>query len=339
MRKATKIWLIVAASLTLLGLLIAGGAMFLMKWNVSAFTTGKYTTNTHTFDEAITDIAICANTADVALMRSEDGTCRVVCYEETDVPNTVTVEDGTLRVTKGERKWYHHISLFSGHPLITVYLPEAAYASLTVESDTSDVGLPCELSFERVQIKLSTGDVICSSPVSDTLSIKTSTGDVTVKDVSPTSLDVTTSTGDITLKNVACTGAISIEVTTGKAVLTDVSCQTLNSDGTTGDLRLTNVTVAGRLFAERSTGDVTIKNGTAGHIRVEIGTGDVTLERCDADELGIVTDTGDVRGTLLSDKIFSCQTDTGKVSIPRSSQGGYCDIQTNTGDIVIDIVS
>ena len=57
----------------------------------------------------------------------------------------------------------------------------------------------------------------------------------------------------------------------------------------------------------------------------------------DADSILIKTSTGNVKGTLLSEKVFSAESDTGRVSIPKSYSGGECDISTSTGDIKIEI--
>ena len=51
----------------------------------------------------------------------------------------------------------------------------------------------------------------------------------------------------------------------------------------------------------------------------------------------IKTSTGDVEGTLLSEKIFSIHTSTGKVKVPNTNNGGTCEIKTSTGDIEIQI--
>ena len=49
------------------------------------------------------------------------------------------------------------------------------------------------------------------------------------------------------------------------------------------------------------------------------------------------TSTGDVNGTLLSEKIFITDTSTGRVSVPKTTSGGKCEITTSTGDINIGI--
>jgi len=72
-------------------------------------------------------------------------------------------------------------------------------------------------------------------------------------------------------------------------------------------------------------------------ISIERSTGDVRFDKCDAAEISVDTDTGDVRGSLLSDKIFFVETDTGKVRVPRSETGGRCEIETDTGNVTIEI--
>ena len=42
-------------------------------------------------------------------------------------------------------------------------------------------------------------------------------------------------------------------------------------------------------------------------------------------------------GSLLSEKLFLAQTNTGSVKVPKTSAGGHCEIATGTGDIKITI--
>ena len=74
-------------------------------------------------------------------------------------------------------------------------------------------------------------------------------------------------------------------------------------------------------------------------LSIERTTGDVKLDRCDAAELWIKTDTGDITGTLLSDKIFFAETDTGRVDVPKSLIGGKCEVVTDTGDIKFRVIT
>jgi len=70
---------------------------------------------------------------------------------------------------------------------------------------------------------------------------------------------------------------------------------------------------------------------------VERSTGDVKFDGSDAAEIFVRTDTGDVTGSLLTHKVFITKTDTGKVDVPKTVDGGRCEIITDTGDIALDI--
>ena len=66
-------------------------------------------------------------------------------------------------------------------------------------------------------------------------------------------------------------------------------------------------------------------------------TGDVRFEGSDAAAIFVETNTGDVTGTLLSDKIFLPQSNTGEIEVPQTVSGGRCQIITSTGDIRLKI--
>lgn len=61
------------------------------------------------------------------------------------------------------------------------------------------------------------------------------------------------------------------------------------------------------------------------------------FNHCDAETICVNTDTGSVTGTLLTDKVFIIETDTGSVDVPKSITGGRCEITTDTGNIRITI--
>ena len=67
-------------------------------------------------------------------------------------------------------------------------------------------------------------------------------------------------------------------------------------------------------------------------------TGDVTFDGCDAAAISVKTDTGDVTGSLLSNKMFVIDTNTGDVDVPETVDGGRCEIVTDTGDIELNIM-
>ncbi|MDO4831574.1 MAG: DUF4097 family beta strand repeat-containing protein [Clostridia bacterium] len=319
MRKATKVWLITATSLVLIGGILFVGVMTTLKWDFSKLSTVRYETNTHEIVEPFGDISLMTGTADIMFALSDDGKCRVVCYEEENAKHSVTVEEDTLVIKLIDTKsWYDYIGLRLGSPKITVYLPKTEYNALSIHESTGNVEIPKDFEFANADISLSTGAAVFCASASETIKIKTTTGNIRVEDTSAGSVDLTVSTGKVTVSGVNCKGDITVGVSTGKASLTDISCKSVISNGTTGSITLSHVIAANKFSIERSTGDV-------------------KFNRCDAAELYVKTSTGNVIGSLLTDKVFITDTNTGSVDVPKTAVGGRCEVKTVTGNIKIEI--
>ena len=318
MSTRTKVWLIIAGTLVLLGGILFAGVMSTLGWDFTKLSTEKFETNTYEISEAFDAISMDTDTADIVFAASDDGICKVVCYEQEYAKHSAVVEDDTLIIRVADkREWYQYIGINFSTPQITVYLPKTEYNNLLIDGDTSDVEIPNDFMFKNVDISLSTGDVEFCASASEMIKIKTSTGDICVENISAGSLDLSVSTGKVTVTGVDC-GDVKINVSTGKTNMTDIRCKNLLSSGDTGDISLKNVIATEKFSIERSTGDV-------------------KLEKSDAAEIYIETDTGDVTGTLLTEKVFIAETDTGRVDVPKTTTGGKCEIETDTGNIIISI--
>jgi hypothetical protein len=319
MKKSTIVWLITAAALILIGAMLFGGVMTMLKWDFTQLSTTKYETREHMITESFENIHILADTADITFLPTDGTECRVVCYEEKNASHAVAVKDNTLMIERIDTgKWYEHIGFNFGTPKITVYMPQGEYAALTVKASTGDLNISREFQFQTIDVSVSTGKVTCKAWASGQIKITATTGDITLQDVSAGSLDLTVSTGKVMATGITGNGDVSIKVSTGKTLLTDVTCQNLSTSGGTGDVKLTNVIASGAFVIKRTTGDV-------------------TFDSCDAGTITVTTDTGYVKGTLLSDKTFCVETDTGKREYPKTTTGGRCEITTDTGDINISI--
>lgn len=319
MKKTTKVWLTIAGVLVLVGCIIFAGVMTMLKWDFTKLSTVKYETNVYEIAEAFRDISITTDTADVRFVPSGDGKCTVECYEAENAKHSVAVENGTLTIKINDSKpWYVYIGFCFSSPRITVYLPQAEYAALSVRAGAGDVEIPKDFAFARADISLTTGNAGVYASASESIQIKTSTGNIRVENVSAGSLDLSTATGAVTVSGVDCRDDLSVAVSTGEARLTGLSCRNVISTGTTGSVLLKDVIAANRFSIERSTGDV-------------------KFTRCDAAEIFVKTNTGNVTGSLLTDKVFLADTDTGSVTVPKTAAGGRCEIETDTGNIKIEI--
>ena len=151
------------------------------------------------------------------------------------------------------------------------------------------------------------------------LFIDNNTGDIFLSQcLSFNDIKVISSTGDIEINGGIIKNNINIESSTGKVELKNVNCGKLDIKVSTGNVKLINVLVNTDLNINGSTGDL-------------------ELSEFDANNIYVYLSTGDVSGTLLTSKIFVVRTSTGDISVPKTTKGGICKIETSTGDINLTI--
>lgn len=317
MSRSKKIWLFAATALILLGIVLFTIAMTLNHWDFSKLSTVTYETNTTTISNEFCNIYIQTETTDIIFALSNDDVCKVVCYEEENNIHSVTIQNDTLTI-QSNKKWYDYIGIGWETSKITVYLPATEYDSLFISENTGDIEIPNDFQFQNITISTSTGDIKNFSSVSENLKIKTSTGDVYIKNISAKTMSISVSTGNVDIISATCEEDLEINVSTGKAKISDISCKNMISTGITGDIALLNLIAEERISINRNTGDV-------------------KFDDCDANEIFIKTSTGDVFGSLLSEKLFVTESNTGKITVPKNTIGGRCEITTDTGDIKITI--
>ena len=301
MNKKRKAGLIIAISLIIAGCIIFVVSLAALDFDFTKFDTKKYETNTYEIDEYFNKLSLNATTAEIVFAASDDENCKVICYEPEKLKHSVTVKDETLIIkTVDTQKWYDYIGISFENPKIMIYLPEnREYTSLLINTDTGNVEIPNNFTFENIEITGGTADVICQASASKLIEISTGTGDIEI--------------------NSAASGEdIYMKTDTGKIRLTDADCRNLK--------------------AKSSTGSITIKNTMAmDAFSIKNITGDIIFENSDAAQIFVKTDTGNVMGSLVSEKVFITETKTGDVKVPKTTTGGKCEITTNTGNIAIDI--
>lgn len=243
MRTKTKVWLIVAASLMLIGCILFAGVMENLNWDFRKLATVKYETSIYKINEAFDSISIHTNTADVIFAISNDGKCSVKCTEQEGTSYSVSVKNGTLAVDFIDERtladYINNIGINLEAPQITVFLPGTNYNSLSICGDTGDVDVPKAFHFGNMDISLDTGDVTIGSTVSGLMKITTSTGDVTFDNCDAAEISVKTNTGDVT-------GTLH----TAKVFLVETS---------TGEVKVPRAQTGGKCEIKTDTGDIEIE--------------------------------------------------------------------------------
>ena len=314
-----KGFMMAAAILMGAGLVMVWGALLFAHADFAKLDWEKYQTNTVTAQGEFTKIEINLAESDVELVLSENDRIQAVCRESAKVKHSLSVENGTLRLSeKDERKWYDHITFFSKPMSVTLYLPSDKYDSLKIDSRTGDITVPETVKVSSTEIVTITGDVRLSASMDAGLTIRTTTGDIRLTGVKAKKIDLTTNTGDILMDGIECADGVSVKTATGEIKASDMICGSFDTTGSTGNVQLADTVALGSFSIQRSTGDVRFDNS-------------------DAAEITVKTATGEVSGTLRTEKIFITKSSTGSVRVPDTASGGICRVTTSTGDIDIRV--
>ena len=185
MSKAGKIGLLIAACLVIVGLFLFAAVMSQYNWNFTKLSTAKFETNIYEIKESFNNIRIDIDTTEIEFLSSEGEGCRIHCVEMEKVKHSAVVQDGTLVIKVIDtRKWYDHIGIFLGSPKMTVYLPEETYTSLSIDTDTGDIHIPGNFTFDEIEIEGDTADVECLATVSKDIDVSLSTGHIKIENIS-----------------------------------------------------------------------------------------------------------------------------------------------------------
>ena len=299
-------------------LLLVGGAIFAL--GIVNSSKNKNIITKEYEVEDFNNLNIDISTADLVIKKSEDGKNKVVCAEREKEYHEVKVENNTLLITSIDKKlWYERIFSFNFTKMsVTVYLKDNQYNELKIDIETGNTNVDKGFTFNNISFEGSTGDVEILSNVNTLIDMTVSTGNIKLQDINTKNIKLKTSTGDIKVNNVNVEEDIKIDVSTGKINLDNVTGVNANLESSTGKMFLTNVILSGNMNLKASTGDIKFDGSDAANITVKTSTGDVT-------------------GTILTGKVFTCNTSTGKVQVPDSVAGGTFKAETSTGDIKIQI--
>lgn len=150
-------------------------------------------------------------------------------------------------------------------------------------------------------------------------------------------LKASLATGDITADRALSFDRVEVELDTGDLSFSGVQADRITVQSHTGDLRLSGMKPESADFSV-NTGEVILTDLVcSGDLRVKSSTGDIRLTDVDGANLYLSASTGDIEGTILTDKVFSAHSSTGKVSVPATAAGGRCEAETSTGDIRLSI--
>ncbi|MGI6359844.1 MAG: DUF4097 family beta strand repeat-containing protein [Acholeplasmatales bacterium] len=320
MKKGLKISIIVASILLVVGLGLFITVMAVNDFDFSQTISIKYVTETYSVNEDFENIRVEVETTKVIFEASEDEKTKVTCSETNKLTYDVGIKNNTLVISAVDnRRWFNTFSFFNFRKeAMTIYLPKDTYNSLTIKNQVGTITIPKNFTFEEVDFENGTGSVNLYAKVNNDIKIVVETGDIRLENITANNISLQSSTGKHILTNVSATNNINIKANTGSVILTSVRSKTLRVVADTGTVKLNDVI-------------------STDYWNIITTVGSVVLTNSDAGEIFIKTTTGSVKGSLLSSKIFMARSDVGKITVPRTTTGGICEIETDTGTINITI--
>ncbi len=293
MSKIIKIALIVTASL-LLGALL----FLLLFFNTDSIFSVTVTERHQDITDAITSVEVDTEIYDVEIIRASGG-------------SAITVNENNKRPV---------MIYTSGAALVIEEIEDESLAGFFARAfgKSKDckitVCIPTDNEFELIDISTETGNITIEDGFkAKRTELESETGNIALSDISTGALDISSETGNVSLESVASL-ATEIETNTGNISLWSSSAESLNIESDTGNVLVKESTVKKSTDVSTSSGNVSLDLFSSAGITVETGTGDIS-------------------GRLTCEMIFYARSTTGKVSVPKSTSGGLCDIRSTTGNI------
>lgn len=320
MKTSKRTIMIIAAVLMIAGAVISSSVFVFSDFKLSDMSNVKYETNTYTITENFDNISVASGDFDINFYPSENKICTVVCKESDKIHHSVKVDNNTLTINELEVAWFERINFMTIEKFeINIYLPELEYETLDISCSSGNVTVPDKFIFNKnANITVSSGDVSFDGYVKNNLEISATSGDIKLTDVKAEDITLSVTSGDIRCVKTQAFNRLHTTATSGDITIKDSGMDYLWNGTTSGDTDLINSTAFYDIYMESTSGEI-------------------ELDRCDADTFEINTTSGDITGTLLTEKIFITDTNSGDIDVPESDKGGKFKIRTTSGDAEIEI--
>ena len=273
MNKTVNIIIIVL--LSIITVAVTGFFIYLMTghsfdWNFS-FNFPKYSENLIESKEidTISEINVDAKNTDVLIEKSTNNKIVVELYSDNTVEHKIEVNNNILYINFYEE---HVFNLFKKSDRILIKLPENYEDRLNIKLTTGDVKIG---SFENLSpnINLGTGDI--KAEKLKNLDVDATTGDIKINTLNM--INCKHSTGDVKIEKV---NIANVHSSTGDIKIQEVN-QSMDITLTTGDVKINNANLKDNSNISLTTGDVKIAACSDVYIEASNSVGDIRVNNND----------------------------------------------------------
>ncbi len=303
MKQSNKVFLIIALSFLVLGLLTLLVSFSIAGFSFIGYNVGvDYTPVDFSWTaqelSTVSTISFTDSSRDVRIVPSQDGTLRFHALNGNGFTYRASLsQDGilTLSSDKSVRSFLQQIQ-------ISFYLPDT----------TSVLEVPFDFA-GAVQIKTASGDIAVI-------------GNATMTSQAAWSLE--TASGDISVDSLVAQKNLKVLSTSGDIDLDRVTANAARINSTSGDIDADFLTLAQDCYAESASGDISLDHLNCAFLTCKTASGDVDLDRFDllsASEIS--TGSGDIS--------LGLQPNENRYRIDGTSHSGNKEISLKHGDIPV----
>ncbi len=285
MKTAKKIWLIVGAVCTVLGIGIMSVTLFfiLRSGGLEALQTidSDHVPKAVTLTEDFDSIAVSAVSEDITLRLSESGEPVVEYFESRLLTYEIKISDGTLNIiAEDQSHWYDHIGVSFGvqkHGMV-ITLPKAQYDRLTVHETSGDLTVPAGFTFSSAEIQTVSGEVNWRAAVRDDFSALTVSGDICLQNALPGAMvELKTTSGNVRFSNGEAQ-QVTVKTVSGDVAFADCDTQRVNITSVSGDITAAFATPKS-IKASSVSGEIQVKDDPTASSTCTVTTtsGDITI--------------------------------------------------------------
>ncbi len=319
MKKGIKIALITALILLGIGIILTAVAFCMVGFELSGLNGVESVTLEHSIGSDFSNIDISAVEADVNIQKSNTGKAYVVCRETDKITHSVHVENGTLSIIRyDQRSWWECVGIFWAEMSVTLYLPEAEYGNVRLESVSGNVRLDNGFQLGDLHMKTSSGKALLNTVHAGRIQISTISGDVEAKHIICKDLSLDTASGDLLLSKIETEEVVFLKSTSGNIEWDHGTGSALQISAVSGNLSVSDCLFGGDLSA----------NTTSGEIR---------MQGIDAQNLTFSTVSGNINISLLKEKRYETSTVSGNIHVPNDGGEGNCKLSSVSGNIRVTV--
>lgn len=276
--------------------------------------------------------------ADVQLLPSEDGGCRVVYGEDEYSRCEVSVENGVLTVERvAENSSRTGFIVFEETLPVCVYLPAGSYKELSVSCTSGDVISSGDFSWDAANVETGSGSIRLEDLSAKELHLKSTSGDIKLEELSADALSAESGSGDIKLRGCSAS-SVTLQSTSGRQKADSLIC---SGDGSfhagSGDIELEDSSFRA-LRVSATSGDVSLQQTScSAETAVETGSGNIRLHKAAAESFDVHTTSGSVKGSVRGSVDFIVESTSGSVRTRGGVRGGAeCRVKTGSGDVDLE---